>query len=284
MKRALIVVVILAFGGLIAFLAVTKNMAEKRADKLDKALMKAEGRLLELDGDVLALEEELAEAKEAAKQAPSQTTAPVAEPAKTEAAAPSATATPVAAETVRYVASAGAGITNQVRIEGTSSMHDWRVVGGLIGGSVEFPAGFTATAGTANASIPVKGGVFIPVRSMKSMNADGKPYSDAMDEIMYGKLLVQEHPRITFTVNSLENKGEQGTFEASGQLVAAGKTNTVTMPVTVLPLAEGKLQISGSVKAKMTDFGIEPPAPGPIRTGDDVTLKFIWTVRPLTSK
>ena len=52
------------------------------------------------------------------------------------------------------------------------------------------------------------------------------------------------------------------------------------MPVNILPLADKKLKITGSITIKMTDFKVEPPAPkialGLIKTGDEVKLIFKW--------
>jgi hypothetical protein len=55
------------------------------------------------------------------------------------------------------------------------------------------------------------------------------------------------------------------------------------MPVTVLlPNPAGRMRFEGSVKVKMSDFKIAPPAPSlggvSIKTGDDVTLRFVWWV------
>jgi len=59
------------------------------------------------------------------------------------------------------------------------------------------------------------------------------------------------------------------------------------MPVSVLPDARGYIQFAGSVKAKMTDFKIEPPSPSlggvSIKTGDEVTLRFVWWVKRVPS-
>jgi polyisoprenoid-binding protein YceI len=71
-------------------------------------------------------------------------------------------------------------------------------------------------------------------------------------------------------------------FDAKGELAVAGITNQISMPVSVLPLGEKKLKISGTVSVKMSDFKIESPAPklagGLIKTGDEVKLIFDWMV------
>jgi hypothetical protein len=192
----------------------------------------------------------------------------------------------------RYAAAAGAEFKSLVRIEGTSTIHNWQVEGHLIGGTAEFGAGFPERIRGQSAPGPVEARVnaFIPVRSLKSVKSDGSPYSDAMDEIMYGKLLAEEHKRISYSLKSLTVKQRPDPAspiqcEAVGLLGVAGQTNTVTMPATITPGADGKIGFAGSLNLKMTDFNITPPAPTAagvvIKTGDEVTLKFEWWVKPV---
>jgi YceI-like domain len=178
----------------------------------------------------------------------------------------------------------------KVRIEGTSSIHDWQVEGRLIGGRLETGAGFPCEAGqtVSPGKVDAKVDVFIPVRSLKSVEKDGRPYSDSMDDIMYGKLLQPTYPRILYHLDELILKEAAHAAdapyvcEAKGELVVAGVTNKVTMSVQITPLGNKKLKITGNTAVKMTDFKIEPPAPkialGLIKTGDEVKLTFEWVV------
>jgi len=191
---------------------------------------------------------------------------------------------------VRYAAFSRPDLTNLVRIEGTSTIHDWQVEGHLIGGSAEVGPGLPAGPGaeTLPKVLEAKVSVFIPVRSLKSVEKDGSPYSTAMDEIMYRKLLDQTSNRITYTLTSLTLKDQPQAatdpyqYEAKGKLAVAGVTNVITMPVTILPDPSGTIQFAGSVKVKMTDFKITPPSPtlagATIKTGNEVTLSFVWWV------
>jgi hypothetical protein len=131
--------------------------------------------------------------------------------------------------------------------------------------------------------------VFIQVRSLKSVEKDGRPYSDKMDEIMYESLRSKQYPRILYrsvemTLIGATNINEvlQYEFESRGELVVAGVTNEIIMPVFVVPLGNGKLRVSGATSLKMTAFKIDPPAPkialGMIKTGDDVSIQFDWQV------
>ena len=90
------------------------------------------------------------------------------------------------------------------------------------------------------------------------------PTMPAMDDIMYGKLKMEEHKDIEFTLTTLtlkEVKGETCLLDAEGELKVAGVTKKITLPMEMTFPEANRLKFSGKVDAKMTDFGIEPPAP-----------------------
>src|SRR5438105_12014855 len=89
-----------------------------------------------------------------------------------------------AAETTRFDALPGGA---KVRIEGTSTVHDWQVEGKIIGGYLEAGPDFPMEPGqdVKPGKVEARVGAFIPVRSLKSIEKDGSPYSDNMNEIMY---------------------------------------------------------------------------------------------------
>jgi hypothetical protein len=294
MKKFLLAVIGVGLLAILTFLAVTKHLAEQRAGRLDKEFLQAQARILELEADLQTAKDEMARlAKAPAGALPASSAGDKGGTAQLSQVSGSPAATSTSATLsgvlVKYAAAAGSGRTNLVRIEGTSSMHNWQVETQLIGGMAEFPAGLASQ--TADGPIEAHASAFIPVRSLKSKKSDGSLYSDAMDEIMYGKLLAEEHKRISFTLQSLKLKQRNAAgaleCEATGLLGVAGQTNTVTMPVTISPEADGRLQLTGSLTTKMTDFKITPPAPkgagGIIQTGDQVTLKFSWSVKPVAT-
>jgi YceI-like protein len=187
-------------------------------------------------------------------------------------------------QSTKYYARSG----SKMRIEGTSTIHDWQVEGTLIGGYLEVGPGFPTEPGQAATpgKVDAHAEPFIMVRTLKSIEKDGKPYSDRMDEVMYEHLKVQKNPKISFHLTDLtlkepaKSKDTPFVFEAKGQVSVAGVTNDVTMPVSVLPLGDKKLKISGKTSLKMTDFKVEPPNPlglG-IKTGDDIKIIFDWMV------
>jgi hypothetical protein len=191
-------------------------------------------------------------------------------------------------QTVKFYARSG----SKMRMEGTSNIHDWQVESTLIGGFLEVGPNFPSEPGQAATpgKIEVQAEPFIMVRSLKSIEKDGKPYDDRMDEVMYEHLRATDDPkaRITFHLTELvlkepaKSKDAPYVFDAKGQLAVAGVTNTISMPVNILPLGDKKLKVSGTVTVKMTDFKVDPPAPkialGMIKTGNEVKLIFQWVV------
>ncbi len=312
MKRLLIICSAVILLALIAFLAISAHLSAERADRLDRALMDAEARVVALETDIEAARQRLAALSAMRPQTVLSGTGTRLSPTLPDKGQlqvdslgqllllppdrPPMTLPLVASTTVmpgswfRYAAVATPGLTNFVRIEGTSTIHPWQVESRLIGGSVEFGSSFPPELGAigSTGSIPAKASLFIPVRSLRSIEKDGRPYSDAMDEIMYGKLLAETHKRITYNLTSLSlvemrSKDKGGLVcEATGNLCVAGVTNPVTMPVYIAQVAGGKIQFTGAVKVKMTDFKIVPPNPsfagGAIKTGDEVNLSFAWWV------
>jgi hypothetical protein len=280
MKRALSIIGVIGVTVLITYLAITRHLSQERAARLDRALMDAEARVIQLEADIEAAKQRSPALTQGTGTSPATGGSTIAPPATAGAAGP----------LVRYVAVSKPGLTNLVRIEGTSTVHDWQVESHLIGGSAELGTGLPTQPGAQSlpGTVDAKVNAFIPVRSLKSVEKNGSPYSDPMDEIMYGKLLDQTNKRITYTLTSLTLKeqprqtADPVLYEATGNLCVAGVTNVITMPVTVLPDAAGRIQFAGSVKVKMTDFKISPPSPSlggvSIKTGDEVTLRFAWWV------
>ena len=182
---------------------------------------------------------------------------------------------------------------SKMRIEGTSNIHDWQVESPIIGGMMAVGPNFPTEPGQAvtPGKVEAKADVFIQVRSLKSIEKDGRPYSDAMDDVMWDHMKEPQYKRIVYRLSELslkeapKAKDAPYVFDATGELAVAGVTNKIAMVVNVLPLGEKKLKITGTTTLKMTDFKIEPPSPkiamGLIKTGDEVKLIFEWLVGPL---
>jgi hypothetical protein len=183
---------------------------------------------------------------------------------------------------VRFVPSKG-----KVRVEGTSSIDDWQVEARSIEGFLEAGPEFlhpgqqsSLSAGAARVDVAIE------VHALKSIEKDGKPFSNKMDDIMYESLKARYHDKIRFQLDRLvlkhAGKGpdDPREYDARGQLSVAGITNEISMPISVQIVAPNQLRIWGSGTVKMTDFQIDPPSPkialGLIKTGDQVKLSFDW--------
>jgi hypothetical protein len=181
---------------------------------------------------------------------------------------------------------------SKVRIEGISTRRDWQVETTLVGGFLEVGPGFPSEPGQAFSpgKAEARAEVFVLIRSLRSLEKGGQLFSDEMDKIMYGKLAREDDPtaKITYHLTELvlredpKNKSEPYVFDSKGELAIAGVTNSIAMPVTLLPLGDKRLKLSGSTPVRMTDYRIQPPTPklsfGPLKTGDEVKLIFEWIV------
>ena len=197
-----------------------------------------------------------------------------------------ATLTQAADGLIKYAARPGCLVT----IDGTSTIHDWTVKGAIIGGSFEVEPEFltdktlksvkSLTTKEANPKVQVK----IPVKSLKSQVLLG---ASKMDEVMQEAMRMKDNSDILYAVKEMIVKGDVPAagspvkFDTKGELTISGVTNTVDMEVTMTRVADDRIKFSGTKVLKMTDYKVPPPAPNilgmsPIKTGDEVTIKFDW--------
>jgi polyisoprenoid-binding protein YceI len=154
-----------------------------------------------------------------------------------------------------------------VRIEGTSTMHDWKMEGPIVNGALTLT---DAAKKTGNAVVS------IPVTSIKSQH--GK-----MDKLMAEALKASKNPEIRYELTGSQLvSGDAANFavKTTGKLTIAGVTRDVAMNVSGTQSADGKLVMTGQAPIRMTDFGIKPPTAmlNTIKTGDDVKVTFRWVV------
>ena len=174
---------------------------------------------------------------------------------------------------------------SKMRLEGTSLVHDYQAESSLIGGFLEFGPNFPMEPGqvVSPAKVEARGLAFVTIRSLRSVEKDGRPYSDDMDDKMWKLLKQASFPRIVYRLEELtlkeapKDKTAPYLFDSKGDLAVAGVTNKLSMPVTVMPLGDKKFKLAGSAPLKMTDFGIEP-AGILVKTSNEITIKFEWIV------
>ena len=189
-----------------------------------------------------------------------------------------------AQEDVEYDVYRGQFRGSELKIAGTSTVHDWEVETKLISGNLMLPKGYTLDIGLAEIpefEEPAKAEVTITVRSIKS----GKK---RMDEVMWNAMKLVDFPKVTYAISELKpvneerESGDPLGFASKGKLSVAGEEKEIEMPVTIKPLEEGGFVVHGEITLKMSDFGISPPAPkvalGLIKTGDEVDIAFDWAI------
>jgi polyisoprenoid-binding protein YceI len=174
---------------------------------------------------------------------------------------------------------------SKVKIDGTSSLHDWTVNGQQIDGKVEFlikvPKDATAKQITQAilADPKVKADVAIPVSSLKSAKKDKD-----MDKKMYEALKSKANPTISYYLTELkvvsENSGDRTDFKLNtiGELTIAGETRTLKMPMAIEVLENRQLRITGRTWIKMSDYNIKriTALAGAIKCGDTVEVSVEW--------
>jgi polyisoprenoid-binding protein YceI len=158
-----------------------------------------------------------------------------------------------------------------VRIEGTSTLHDWKMEGATIDGSIAAPS---LEQWQNDAS---KVAVAIPVTSIKSEHAK-------MDKLMAEALKASANPTIRYELTSavLTESGPALQLDTRGKLTIAGVTRDVAMQVNGTREPGGAYVLTGQLPIRMSDYGIKPPTAmmGTIRTGNDVKVTFRWAVQP----
>jgi hypothetical protein len=175
---------------------------------------------------------------------------------------------------------------SKMRVEGTSTIHDWQVESPLILGYIEVGPNFPLEPGqnVTPGKVEAKGEAMIIVQSLRSVEKDGRPYDTKMDDKMYHMMSYTNYPKVVYRLNGLtlkeapKDKSSPYVFDSKGELEVAGVTNTISMPINVLPLEGGRVKISGTIALKMTDFKISPANIIVAKTGNDVTVKFDWVV------
>lgn len=144
----------------------------------------------------------------------------------------------------------------EIVVQGTSSVHDWesdvtdfKVTGELLENEIK----------NLEVVISVEG-----IESGKGI----------MDDKTYEALKSKKHPNIIFKSESLTVN--QSTVEGAGDIIIGGATNSMPIQANIIAQSSVKMDLKGSVKIKMTDFGIDPPTAmfGSLTTGDEVTIQF----------
>jgi polyisoprenoid-binding protein YceI len=160
----------------------------------------------------------------------------------------------------------------KLNIAGTSSLHDWVSEAT----QVEWSGAFDVQDKKVVQVKDVR--VKILVKSIKSEKGG------TMDDKTYEAFKSDKNPNITYAFQNakISGSGSDFTLETIGALQMAGATKNIDMTVKAKMLANGDIQLTGSKKINMTEFGMKPPTAvlGTIKVGPEVTINFDFTVTP----
>ncbi|WP_224997215.1 YceI family protein [Cesiribacter sp. SM1] len=153
-----------------------------------------------------------------------------------------------------------------VKVDGTSTMHDWSMQSSSVQGTVvlDQQGGKINNIKQANLKLAAE--------SLKS----GK---DAMDKNAYKALNTGKHKDISFVltgIKSVEQQNGATKIIALGTVTIAGKSKAETIELIGRADSKGAISFQGSKAIKMSEYGVEPPSFmfGSVTTGDAITINF----------
>ena len=142
---------------------------------------------------------------------------------------------------------------SKLTIDGTSTVHDWKVIANTIEGTVKVEA---------NAPKEIN----FQVNVVDILSERGA----TMDTKMHAALQHESHPKVMFKLKEVKNESI-----LIGTLFIAGKEREVEILARMDASGE-TLKISGEYDIALKDFEIEPPTAmfGQVIVGGDVKVKF----------
>lgn len=149
---------------------------------------------------------------------------------------------------------------SSVLVKGTSTLHEWEMKAAKMSGAFVLEAD-----GELNKLS--SGNFVLETGSLTSEH-------NLMNKKAYEALKQKSYPKIEARLLLVE--GDQHAGKAKMALTIAGKTKQVTDDFKVSTAVNGKMEISGVMDLKMSDFGVEPPVAlmGTIKTGDEIKVEY----------
>jgi len=93
-------------------------------------------------------------------------------------------------------------------------------------------------------------------------------------------LAVEQYPQIRLDLSAAEPASD-GRVDVTGEITLKGVTQAVALPVSVRSLDSGRIELSGALRIRQRDFGIEPESrAGLVKVSNDVDLHFKLTAAP----
>lgn len=159
--------------------------------------------------------------------------------------------------------------SNDMKLSGTSSLHDWDMNANAFTGKAQFDfkKGDDQTLTGLNSLT-----FSLPVTNLKSDKR-------GLDKNAYEALKTNTYKNITYALLSAKVSPEKdGKFliKTTGNLTISGVTKEVAMDVYCVVSKDASISCSGTEALKMSDYKVEPPSFmwGAMKTGDAIKLDF----------
>jgi hypothetical protein len=154
-----------------------------------------------------------------------------------------------------------------VTVTGTSTLHDWEMRSGNVGGEAVFITGESGSPEVLES---------VMFRLEKTTLKSDK---SGLDRRAYQALNTSRHPEIVFRTNgsnSVRKTGDRYVVNTRGELTIAGVTRQISVNATCINGDDQRLVCSGSRSLKMSEFDIDPPVMmmGTLRAGDEITINY----------
>lgn len=155
-----------------------------------------------------------------------------------------------------------------IRLNGTSNVHDWEMKALAGTGEATFVVSTTGQVTALNTL-----SFSLPATNLKSGHS-------AMDKNTYKALKTSDNPNILFVLTSAvvtATGSNNYQLKCVGKLTIAGtQKHTDLLATGKYNPADKSLTITGIKKMKMTDYNVAPPKAlmGTIKTGNDISISF----------
>ncbi len=181
---------------------------------------------------------------------------------------------------------------SRLRIEGTNNAtrQPWQAESTILEGFWDSEIGPAGLTRGNPGPVPVRAAVAVPIRSIRTVDDQGRPFSDRIDAAWYAALKARDdtNARAAFYLSALSrvNSGSRmvPSFEARGDLVIVGITNSITLPVRIASLSGDRFEILGKTSIRWVSEAVDPFSVamdrGHFSPDSKVTLKFEWLLGP----
>ena len=155
----------------------------------------------------------------------------------------------------------------ELKVTGTSTLHDWEMV---------------STQATGEAQLILQDGKLQGIQKLSvSMPAESlKSGKNAMDKNTYSALDTKKHKEIQFVLTSLTATGANS-WNAKGNFTIAGVSQPAVFELKSSQ-SGSNYTFQGKHAFKLTDYKIDPPTAlmGTVKTGNEVVIHFNISLQP----